>query len=210
MKLYTQAVAPNPTKVELYLAEKAAGGCEIPVEKIIVSLISGEHKSGENTKKNPLQRAPFLELDDGTFLAESLAIIEYFEELWPEPSMIGTTALERAQVRAIERSIDFDILYGLAMVVHATNSPVGYEKLPEVAARFTAFAKNPLAVLNERLSDGRPFVTGERPTIADCTLAAALQFARFGGAAISPDYSHIVAWDETYRARDSVQSILIM
>ena len=35
MKLYTQRVAPNPTKVELYLAEKAATGCSIPVERVI-------------------------------------------------------------------------------------------------------------------------------------------------------------------------------
>ena len=47
-----------------------------------------------------------LELDDGCYLTESLAIIEYFEELHPEPPMLGRTPLERARVRELERIAD--------------------------------------------------------------------------------------------------------
>ncbi len=209
MKLYTQRVAPNPTKLDLYLAEKAALGLEIPLERILVNLMKGEQRSTALKVKNPLGRVPFLELDDGTILTESLAIIEYLEERWPEPSLIGTSLEERALVRALERSIDVDILYGVALILHSCNSPAGYPKNPGVAAWFTASIEAPLSVLNHKLSDGRPFVAGAQPTIADCSLGAALQFARFGKLELLGPYEHIGAWDKRYRAREAVRSVFI-
>ena len=209
MKLFTQRVAPNPTKVELYLAEKAAMGCAIPLERVMVNLMKGEHRSPAFASLNGLQRVPFLEFDDGKVLPESLAIIEYFEERWPEPSMIGAGSQERARVRALERSIDSDILYAIAMIVHASNSPVGHPPNRGVVSWFSETMKRPLAVLNQTLGDGRAFVAGARPTIADCSLAAALQFARFGKLQLLDGLDHIAAWNERYRARDEVKGILI-
>lgn len=210
MRLFTQRVAPNPTKVELYLAEKEAAGSLIPIEKVSVNLVEREHETPEFSKRNPMQRVPLLELDDGTFLPESLAIIEYLEELWPEPAMIGKTPAERAAVRALERSIDHDILYGSAVIVHSTNSPVGYPANPGAVTWSESWMRTPLAALNDRLSDGRTFVAGDNPTIADCTLCAALQFARFGQFDVLRDHQHIQRWDEMYRDRPHVQSILIV
>jgi len=209
LKLFTQRVAPNPTKLELFLAEKAALGCVIPLERVAVNLMKGEQSSPAIAALNGLQRVPFLQLDDGLVIPESLAIIEYFEERWPEPSMIGTGAQERARVRALERSIDSDILYAVAMIVHATNSPAGYPPNRGVVSWFSEAMKRPLAVLNQTLGDGRAFVAGARPTIADCSLAAALQFARFGKLQLPDGLDHIAAWNERYRVRDEVKGILI-
>lgn len=208
--LYTQRVAPNPTKLDLYLAEKAALGREISLVRISVNLMKGEQRSPAIEAKNPLGRVPFLELDDGTIVPDSLAIIEYLEERWPEPSMIGNTPQERASTRAIERAIDADILFGVALVVHSTNSPAGYPQNSGVAAWFTDWMKTPLSVLNRRLSDGRPFVTGPEPTIADCTLGAALQFARFGKLELLAPYEHISDWDRRYRMREAVRSVFVV
>jgi glutathione S-transferase len=210
VKLYTQKVAPNPTKLDLYLAEKAALGTDIPIERILVNLRSGEQRSPAIKARNPLARVPFLELDDGTVIAESLAIIEYFEECWPEPALIGTTPQQRAAIRALERSIDADILCGVAWVVHATHSPLGYPANPGVAAWFTAAMAAPLAALDQRLSDGRAFVAGPKPTIADCTLGAALQFARFGKLDLLAPYDHIAAWDARYREREAVHTVFVI
>ena len=208
--LYTQRVAPNPTKLDLYLAEKAALGREISLARISVNLMKGEQHSAAIKGKNPLGRVPFLELDDGTIVPESLAIIEYLEECWPEPSMIGNTPQERASTRAIERAIDIDILFGVALVVHSTNSPAGYPQNPGVAGWFTDWMKRPLSVLDQRLSDGRPFVTGPEPTIADCALGAALQFARFGKLELLAPYEHISEWDRHYRMREAVRSVFVV
>jgi glutathione S-transferase len=79
---------------------------------------------------------------------------------------------------------------------------------PEVAAMFRRILPDACKVLDDRLSDGRPFVAGERPTIVDCTLAAGLQFARFGGVAIDPAFVHLLRWDAAYRSRGPAKAVL--
>ena len=210
VKIYLFPIAPNPAKVHLYLAEKKAGGCEIDLEIATVDLLKGEQRSEEHRARNPFARLPVLELDDGSFLLESLAIIEYFEELHPDPPMIGVTAIERAQVRALERVADLGLLLPIGIIVHTTNSPVGYPASPEVADRFQTMLPQSLRYLDAQLADGRPFLAGDRPSIADCTLAGALQFARFGKVDIGEEYEHILRWDRDYRERDVAQEVLVM
>lgn len=210
MKLYMFQVAPNPTKVRLYLAEKAAGGAEIELEEVSLNLPKGEQKTPEQLARNPFGRLPVLELDDGTCLIESLPIIEYLEELHPDPPMIGTDPLERARVRELERIADLGVLLPVARVIHATNSPLGLSPVPEVAAIFRASLPDALRFLDGRLADGRPFVAGQHPSIADCTLAAALQFARFGKVEIAPTFEHLARWDRDYRERPVARSVLTL
>ncbi len=209
MKLYVFPIAPNPTKVRLYLAEKADAGTEIAIEEVPVSLPAGEHRSAEHEARNPMKRLPVLELDDGTHLVESLAIIEYLEELHPEPPLFGATPVERARVRGLERLADIGVLIGVARVVHSTNSPLGLPPNPAVAAQAREALLEPLGVLDAALSDGRPFVAGDRPTVADCTLQAAFQFARFGAVEIPPRFEHLARWDHAYRERPCVQKVVV-
>ena len=105
MKLYDFFFAPNPTKVRVYLAEK---GIDVP--RVSLDIVRGENRTPEMLAKNPMGGLPFLELDDGSVITESLPIIEYFEELHPEPPMIGRDPLERAQVRSLERMIETGVL----------------------------------------------------------------------------------------------------
>ena len=93
MKLYFFPIAPNPTKVRLYVAEKRAAGGKVDLTEELVDLPKGEQRKPAHLARNQLGRLPVLELDDGTYLTESLAIIEYLEEISPEPPMIGRTAL---------------------------------------------------------------------------------------------------------------------
>jgi len=208
VKLYFFPVAPNPTKVRLYLAEKAAAGTEIELTEVLVQLPKGEQRSAEHIARNPFGRLPVLELDDGTCLIESLSIIEYLEERHPAPPLIGSDALERARVRELERIADLGVLLPAGRIVHATNSPLGFPPNPEVAAYFGKILPEALSVLDARLTDGRPFVAGDHPTIADCTLQAALQFARFGKVEIDPAFENLARWDVAYRKRSSAQAVL--
>ena len=212
MKLYFFPVAPNPTKVRLYLAEKSAGGSElpIPIEQVAVSLLDGEQKSPEHLARSPFGKLPVLELDDGTCVSESLAIIEYLEERYPEPSLIGGDAEERARVRDLERKLDLDILIAIGRIVHATNSPLDLPPNPPVAEAARSGLDETLAWLDGVLADGRPFVAGDRPTIADCTLAAGLQFARFRDAVSLEDLPEVARWDTSYRERPSAKSVLVL
>ncbi len=210
MKLYMFQVAPNPTKVRLYLAEKAAAGAVIDIQQVSVNLPKGEQRTPEHRARNPFGRLPVLELNDGSYLLESLTIIEYLEECYPEPPMIGRSPLERARVRELERIADLGVLLPVGRIIHATNSPIGLPPSPEVAEHFRKILPEALRYLEAQLADGREFVAGTHPSIADCTLEAALQFARFGKVVIDSQFQHLLQWDARYRERTTAKSVLVM
>jgi glutathione S-transferase len=197
LKLYHFPIAPNPTKVRIYLAEKG-----IEIEQVVVNLVKGEQKSPEHLARNPFGSLPVLELDDGTHLTESLPIIELFEELYPDPPMIGTDPFERARVRRLERIADLGVLLPVARIIHATRSPLGLPPVPEIAEAARRGLPKALEVLDAAIGD-RPFLAGEHPTIADCTLFAALGFARFGEVAIDPAYRNLGRWSADFGERPS-------
>ena len=200
MKLYTFPLAPNPTKVEVFLKEKG-----IELERALVNLPQGEQKQPDFLARNPLGSVPVLELDDGTCIAQSGSIIEYLEELHPDPPMIGRTPRERLEVRSLERMIDTMILGPTARLVHSTNSPLpGRKPNPAVAAAARAELARPLEVLDEVVSD-RPFVAGDRVSIADGTLFAVIRFGGFFGIDVDARHRNIHRWHATFRERPSAQ-----
>jgi glutathione S-transferase len=67
-----------------------------------------------------------------------------------------------------------------------------------------------LDFLEGQLGDGRPFLAGERVTIADCTLAAALQFGRFREIDVLGDRAKLQDWDARYRARSEIDGIMVV
>ena len=209
VKLYCFPGAPNPDKLRLYLAEKLVGGADITLDEIFVNLRSGEQYSPEHLSRNPFGKLPVLQLDDASCITESLAIIEYFEELHPEPSLIGRCAWERAKTRELERICDLRVLIPIGRIIHATRPSSGKAPAHEIARHAQAMLSTALRVLNDQLSDGRPFMTGATPSIADCTLAAALAFARCFKLKVIDDYEHLHRWDSTYRSRPVAQSILL-
>jgi glutathione S-transferase len=209
MKLYVFPVAPNPTRVRLYLAEKRAGGARIDLEEVTVNLLEGQQRTPEHLARNPFGKLPVLELADGSHLTESLAIIQYLEELHPDPPMIGADSATRARVRELERIVEIGVLYPVTRILHTTRSPLGLPPNPAVAAYFRAVLPDALGVLDERLSDGRAFVADASPSIADCTLAAAFQFARFGEVEIAPTFASLARRDRAYRDRPAARSVLL-
>jgi glutathione S-transferase len=210
VKIYVFPVAPNPTKVRLYLAEKAQAGARIECPEIMVNIAKGEQNEPAHLARNPLGRLPVLELDDGSFLTESLIIIEYLEELYPDPPMIGMSPLERARVREAERICETGVLGPVAQIVHATNSPLGRPPSPEIAGHFRKVLQRSLGLLEPRLADGRKFVAGNRVSVADCTLQAALQFARFREVEIDTAFEALHRWDSAYRERPAAQAVLTL
>jgi glutathione S-transferase len=195
MKLYTFPAAPNPARVGFYLREKG-----IDVEQVLVDFLKSEQNSPEHLARNPAGMAPVLELDDGTFLPESLAIIEYLEELYPEPPMFGTDPVSRAWTRAVERDIEFSVLLRIVRYVHAHRSPLGLAPNPAVAEQELARLPDGLGRLEARL-EGNEFVMGPTSSIADCTLLAALNFGRFADLSPGDDYPNVMAWFERYALR---------
>ncbi|MBW2395557.1 MAG: glutathione S-transferase family protein [Deltaproteobacteria bacterium] len=203
MKIHDFPFAPNPRKLRTYLGEK---GIEIPF--VLVNLVNGDQKKPEFLAKNPLGNTPVLELDDGTCLTESLAIIEYLEELHPDPPMIGETPLERARVRRLERIAELGVVSAVARYVHGTKSPLpGIEANPAVAKAALESLAAPLEVLDLETAD-RPFIAGSRPTIADCTLFAGFEFAKFAGLElgdVAAGFPNLKRWHAAFSQRPSTR-----
>ena len=200
MKIYDFPLAPNPRKLRTYLGEK---GLEIPFEN--VNLVHGEQNEPAFLAMNPRGGVPVLELDDGSYLCESLAIIEYLEELHPEPCMIGETPLERARVRSLERYAEFSVLAPTARIVHNTRKLLpSSNPIPAVAEKARPQRASALARLDEEIG-ASPFVAGDRPTIADCTLFAAIKFGEAVELAIDPALSNLTRWHEDFSKRPSAQ-----
>ena len=130
MKLYMVPLAPNPTKVCLYLAERGPDGPSAEVEQVVVNTLKGRHKEPEHLARNPFGTLPVLELDDGTYLRESLTIIEYFEDKFPEGALREDTPESIAMARDIERIVDLRIAQPLGHYVHAVKSPIGLPPNP--------------------------------------------------------------------------------
>lgn len=171
----------------------------------MVNIVHGEHRQPAFLSKNPMGGVPVLELDDGEFLGESLAIIEFLEELHPEPPMIGRTPIERARVRRLERIAEMGVLSRAARYVHAARSPLpGVKGKPEVAAQMLEELPLPLGVLDEEAA-GKPFLAGDRPSIADCTLFAAVGFARFAELDLVAGHPNLRGWFERFSERPSTQ-----
>jgi len=208
MKLYMVPLAPNPTKVMLYIAERAALGTDMAIEQIVVNTVKGRHREAEYLARNPFGTLPALELDDGTHLIESLAIIEYLEDRFPKDSLLGTDALVRGRARDLERIVDLRVAVPMATYAHATKSPLGSPPDEVLAGSIVVNLQGPLDYLESLLSDGRPLITGQRVSIADCTFQAALQFLRYIEADLLEDRPNLRAWDARYRRRPAAVDVL--
>jgi len=202
MKLYEFAGAPNPRKVRVYIN---AQGIDVAPEP--VDILTGQNRSSEFLKKNPLGGLPVLELDDGSHLTESLAIIEYLEELHPEPPMLGTTPLERARVREAERIAEIGVLSNVGTIFQNTHPFFAgrVKQSADAADNARPRLQAALKVLDGRLAQHK-FVAGDAPTIADCTLLAALDFAAFSGIELDPALRNVHRWYEEFKQRPSAQA----
>lgn len=198
MKLYT-SMGPNPAVVTMFLAQK---GVEIPTEK--VDLMGGENRQAPYVAKNPAGQLPCLELDDGSHLAEIIAICEYLDEKFPGGSLIGSTPEERAQTRMWVRRIDLNIAEPMANGFrYAEGLPLFQSRMrtiPHAAGDLKELTQEKLTWL-DGLMTGKTWVAGDRFTLADILLFCFLQFGASVGQPINPDNKNIAAWMERMQAR---------
>ncbi len=188
MLLYLDTTrAPNPRKLRIYLAEK---GLTISTKEL--NLRAGEQRTPEFLRKNPFAGVPILELDDGTVIAESLAIMEYLEELYPTPPLLGPDPVTRALVRMWDRRCEIGVY--LAASRMALNKG-------EVSdhARKTLVAR--LALVNDGLQ-GREWLAGQF-SIADIMLFIGLETAHHGQFSLDPAWTNVSRWYEAMKARPS-------
>jgi glutathione S-transferase len=201
MRLYTFPRAPNPRRVELFLAEK---GLDIPRQ--IVDLGRMEHRSEDFGRINPLQRVPVLEFDDGTRIAESMAICRYLEALHPDPPLFGIDPKDRAVVEMWERRMESQLLVTVSHVFRHLHPAMAEMEVPQVAA--WADANKPrvmktLAWLDTELAE-RPYIGGDRFTVADITAFVAIGFMKPARLTVPDDHSNLCRWRDRIAARPAI------
>jgi glutathione S-transferase len=182
MKLYDFALAPNPRRVRMFLAEKSI---EVP----LVQVNTREREQFEQSfvAKNPLCTVPVLELDDGTCISESVAICRYFEELHPEPPLMGTDAKDKAVIEMWNRRIEFNgyvpaseaVRNGLPMFEDRAlaGRASGVPQIPALVDRGKQSLARFFAMLDHQLADNA-FIAGRAFTIADITAFVTIEFAK--------------------------------
>ena len=199
MRLFDYDRAPNPRRVRIFLAEKG-----IEVERVRVDIGVRENLEGAYTARNPLAVLPALELDDGTVIAESIAICRYFEALHPDPPLFGTTPIEVARIEQWQRHAELELLFIVAHVFRNT-SPfwVGrLEQVPDYAEVNRRLLVERLAFF-ERALEGREFIAGDAFSVADITMLVALEFMRVIKTGLSDDHPNLRRYLAALAARPS-------
>jgi maleylacetoacetate isomerase len=177
MRLYDYFRSSAAYRVRIALNVKGI----VPDERTYVHLRIGSQRAQDYLALNPQGLVPALELDDGSVLAQSLAIIEYLDETHPQPPLLPADPVARARVRAIALSIACEIhpLNNLRVLNYLIGTmgvsreqkdgwyrywiDVGFEALEKTLARDAATGR---------------FCHGDAPTLADICLVPQMANAR--------------------------------
>jgi glutathione S-transferase len=200
MKLYDGGRAPNPRRTRIFLAEK---GIKLPMEQIDLGAM--QHRSAAYTAVNPIQRVPALELDDGTVITESIAICRYFEELQPDPPLFGRGALEVARVEMWNRRLELHLLFPVSHVFRNSHPAMKEMEVPQVPAWAEANKPRVLEFITllDRELVSRPFVAGDKFTVADITGLVAVDFMKPAKLAVPDELKNLKRWHAEVSARPS-------
>lgn len=174
MKLYELDWGLYPRRIGIYLAEKGI----TEIKRIAFDALA-VWPAPEIARLSPMGTVPILETENGTLIRSSIAILEYLEERFPSPEMLGRTPEERARTREMmavidEAAIQFGIWCHKASPLFAAGEVQNQE-----AATFAADAYyGRLRLLDALAKETQgPFLAGSQVTIADCIAMATLQFA---------------------------------
>ncbi len=202
MKLYDAVMpAPNPRRVRMYLAEK--GIKNVPL--VPINIMKGESRAAESLERNPFGGIPYLELDDGTVISESVAICRYFEALHTDNPLFGSTPLEIATIEMWIRRVELNFMGPVGQVWihgHPITAKI-VKQIPDAAAlgrqRTAAF----YTLFNAHLADN-DFVAGGQFSIADILALSVIDFAcDLVGVPYDESLSHVARWRAAISRRPS-------
>jgi glutathione S-transferase len=176
MKLYLSPRAPNPRRVMMFVAEKNITG----IEHINIDINAQEHKQAAYRTISPLATVPALALDDGRILTESRAICTWLEGRYPQPTLMGHDADERAFIEMADRRAEWYLLVPIAQVVRHTHpglAPLEYPQFPDYGQAQVAKVIDHAQRFDQMLQH-QAWMAGKSFSIADITAFCAIEFAR--------------------------------
>ncbi len=202
MKLHTCDPAPNPRRVNLFLAVK---GIRIPT--VQVDLRAGEHLGEAFRRLNPRCIVPVLELDDGSVLCDGLAICWYLESLYPDPPLLGRDALQTARILSWEQMSFTDGFMPAADILRnrsqafrdrAVTGPAASAQIPALVERGRERLHQFWRYLETHL-DGRRFIVGDSLTFADINTLVIIDFAGWSKESVPAECPKVLQWMQRIR-----------
>lgn len=192
MKLYSFFRSSASYRVRIALALKG-----LAYETIAVSLSSNAHLSDAFRAVNPQRRVPALQLDDGNILLQSLAMLEYLDEVYPQNPLLPKEPVERARVRAVAQIVSCDI--------HPLNNSGTQARLKSqfgandgaILAWMTHWIHEGFSAIDKLLEPG-PFAFGDQITLADVCIVPQVYNARRFHIPLS-DFPRVIAVEASAR-----------
>ena len=202
MILHDLTAGMHPRRVRIFLAEKG-----VSIERREIDAAAGANATPEFIRLNPLGKLPVLELDDGSMIAESLAICRYLEVLHPNPPLMGRTPQETAHIEMWTLRIDHELSQPIALAfVHSSDFYRGrVEQVPEVATWSRARALQTMAWLDGELAE-RSHIAGDDYSMADIIAQCACVLGKAVGLRISPEMTHLSRWFMQVSARPTARA----
>ena len=207
MILYDCATAPSPRRARIFLAEKG-----VAFDTVQIDLRQAEQMGDAFRAINPQCTVPALRTEEGAVLTDNAAIAAYLEAQFPQPPLLGVSALDKAEIASWNWRIEFEGLMAIAealrnsapaMTNRALPGPVNYPQIPELAQRGLARVQQFITMLDARL-EGRNFIAANQFSVADITAVVAVDFARVVRIKPGEQHANLRRWREAMGLRPSV------
>lgn len=202
--LYDCGTAPSPRRARILLAEKG-----VAHDTVQIDLRKGEQFGEAYRAVNPQCTVPALRTEEGPVLTDNAAIAAYLEARFPQPALLGSTPLARAEIASWNWRVEFEGLMAVAealrnsvpaMANRALPGPVEYAQIPELAQRGLARLQHFMDTLEQRLA-GREFVAADQFSVADITAAVAVDFSRVVRVKPGEQHAQLQRWREALARR---------
>ena len=207
MKLYNFTPAANALRVEMFLSEK-----NIKLETVQVNVREDEIFKEPYNTMNPFNCVPFLELDDGTVISETISICRYLESIYPTPSLFGKNSKDEAIIDMWNRRIELD---GFLPLLHSVRNKTSFfagkvipgtrnkmKQSPELVIRGIEMFKILLNRIEPHLEHNQ-FISGERFSIADITGHFMLYLSKILKIDLTKEYVNVFRWQTELEKRTS-------
>lgn len=209
MKLYNFSPAANGQRIEMFLIEK-----NIDIKTYEVNVREDELFKEPYKTMNPFNCIPFLEIEDGTIISETVSICRYLEEIHPTPCLFGKSIKEKAIIDMWNRRIEFD---GFLPLIHSIRNKGSFfkgkvipgtrnniEQLPELVQRGIEIFTILLDRIDPHLLTNK-FIAGNSFSIADITGHFMMNISKILKIEIKNNYPNVYRWQLSLENRDSVK-----
>ena len=207
MKLYTFAPAANALRVEMFLREK-----EIKLETISVNVREDELFKEPYNSMNPFNCIPFLELENGTIITETISICRYLDEQPNSSKLFGNYTEERAIIDMWNRRIELD---GFLPLLHSVRNKTSFFKGKVVPGTRTSITQSSEIVergiemfdillnrIEPHLSKNK-FLLGDKFSIADITSHFMFNLSNMLKIDFGHKYKNVYRWKSDLEKRPS-------